>query len=84
MLPNAPMHDRADREPSLPKSTTDGNHDYNQPRHLHGSPKARDTSNLVMLRHRIPLATSSGMFLTWMKKRTWLLPVVMVWVGMLR
>jgi len=82
MLPDAPMRDKVDREPSLPESTTNGNHDYNQPRDLHSSPKVRDASNLVMLRHRIPLTTSSGMFLTWMKERTWLLSAVMVWVGM--
>ena len=68
--------------PSLPESTTDDNHDCNQPRHLYCSPKARDTNNRVMLRHRVPLTASSGRFLTWMEERTRLWPVVVVWVGM--
>ena len=81
-LPDTSVRDRTDGGPSLPESTTDDNHGCNQPRHLYCSPKARDTNNRIMLRHRVPLTASSGRFLTRMEERTRLWPVVVVWVGM--
>ena len=75
--------DRTGKNPSFTEGTTYGNHDCNQSRHLYGSPKARDANNSILFGHRISLTASSGMFLTWMKERTWfwLVVVVVGWMG---
>ena len=90
--PNTHTDDRADKNPSFAKGTTDSNHDCNQSRYLHGSPKARDANDSIVFGHRISLTASSGRFLIWMEERTWFWPVVVVmlmgiglgsWVGTL-
>ena len=72
---------RIDRDISLSESTSNRNYNCNQPRNLHGSPKARHSGDTIMLSHWIRLFAASRGSLTGVKKRTRFWSVVMVWMG---
>lgn len=67
---------------SLPESTSNGNDDSDQPRHLHGSPEARHPSSTIILRGRTSSPAPPGKFLTRVKERARLWSLIMVRMGM--
>ena len=79
---DTPARRQIGESPSLPQSTSYGNDESDQSRHLHGSPKARHSSNTIALSHLIPPTAPSRNSLTGVKERTWLRSLIVVMVGM--